>query len=149
MEEELINKEIKHKEKARRSFAKAVSWRILGTITVIVVTYLFTYDVQLALNIGVIDVLANIVLYFIHERIWNLIDWGQESIDHSFKDNSIRSFLKTFTWRIIASGYLFALLYYLDETLGKSFIIASTDAIVNIIEYYFHERIWNKIKWAK
>ncbi|MFB6226392.1 MAG: DUF2061 domain-containing protein [Candidatus Paceibacteria bacterium] len=44
---------------------------------------------------------------------------------------------------------MFVLLYFLNETLGVSFLIAFTDAVVNIMEYYLHERIWNRIKWAK
>ncbi|MFB6181344.1 MAG: DUF2061 domain-containing protein [Candidatus Magasanikbacteria bacterium] len=37
----------------------------------------------------------------------------------------------------------------MNGDLGVSVSIAVTDAVVNIIEYYFHERIWNGIKWAK
>ncbi|MFB6226391.1 MAG: DUF2061 domain-containing protein [Candidatus Paceibacteria bacterium] len=94
MEEKLINKEIKHKEKPKRSFAKAVSWRVVGTLTLIIITFSYTSDIQFALNMGVIDVVANMILYFIHERIWNLFDWKQKVLTTASRINLSAAFLR-------------------------------------------------------
>lgn len=149
MEEELIGKKVKYKEHAKRSLVKSISWRVTGTVTVILVSYFFLNDFSFSLNIGLIDIISNIALYFLHERIWNLFDWGQDSIDHAFQDKTTRSITKTLTWRITASSYLVAIIYLLNGNLGVSIGIAIVDALLNLVEYYIHERIWNKVKWGQ
>ena len=60
-----------------------------------------------------------------------------------------RSLLKTITWRITASLDTFIIAWIItgDWKIGGS--IAGIEVITKMIIYYFHERIWNKIKWGK
>ena len=60
-----------------------------------------------------------------------------------------RSILKTITWRITASLDTFIIAWIItgDWKIGGS--IAGIEVITKMIIYYFHERIWNKIKWGK
>lgn len=67
----------KNSEKPIRSIAKAVSWRLLGTIDTLVVSYFITGEVTLAASIASIDFVTKLILYFFHERIWNKIKWGK------------------------------------------------------------------------
>ncbi len=55
----------------RRSIAKAVTWRALGTLVTIVVTVLITHSLVVATSIGLLDTIVKLVLYYIHERIWS------------------------------------------------------------------------------
>jgi len=71
-------KRVKSSEKASRSLVKAISWRIVGTIDTILISWLITGKITLALSIGLIEVVTKMVLYFFHERIWNLIKWGKK-----------------------------------------------------------------------
>ncbi|WP_026775647.1 DUF2061 domain-containing protein [Polaribacter sp. Hel_I_88] len=64
-------------EKPIRSIAKALSWRIVGTLDTLVVSYLVTGKIVLAASIATVDFLTKLVLYFFHERIWNKIKWGK------------------------------------------------------------------------
>jgi uncharacterized membrane protein len=64
-------------EKPLRSIAKALSWRIVGTLDTLVVSYLVTGKIVLAASIATVDFLTKLVLYFFHERIWNKIKWGK------------------------------------------------------------------------
>ena len=64
-------------EKPLRSIAKALSWRIVGTLDTLVVSYLVTDKIVLAASIATVDFLTKLVLYFFHERIWNKIKWGK------------------------------------------------------------------------
>jgi len=61
-----------------RSFVKSISWRVIGTFDTIVISYLITGKVGLALSIGSIELVTKMVLYFFHERLWNLIKWGKK-----------------------------------------------------------------------
>ena len=64
-------------EKPLRSIAKALSWRIVGTLDTLVVSYFVTGKIVLAASIATVDFLTKLVLYFFHERIWNNIKWGK------------------------------------------------------------------------
>ncbi|MCF6268278.1 MAG: DUF2061 domain-containing protein [Melioribacteraceae bacterium] len=66
------------KEKFKRSLVKTFSWRITGTLDTIVVSYFITGDINTAAAIGVVEVFTKLLLYFLHERIWNRIKYGKE-----------------------------------------------------------------------
>ena len=54
----------------KRHIAKAISWRIVGSIDTMVVAGLITGDWKLGLSIGGIEVMTKMVLYYFHERFW-------------------------------------------------------------------------------
>jgi len=65
------------KEKTSRSIVKTISWRITGTIDTMVISYFITGNLTMALSIGTVEVFTKMVLYFVHERIWNKIKFGR------------------------------------------------------------------------
>lgn len=67
----------KKSEKPIRSVAKALSWRIIGTLDTLLISYLLTGKISLAASIASIDFLTKMILYFFHERAWNMIKWGK------------------------------------------------------------------------
>ncbi len=64
-------------EKPLRSIVKALSWRVVGTLDTLIVSYFLTGKIALAASIASVDFLTKLVLYFFHERIWNKIKWGK------------------------------------------------------------------------
>ncbi len=60
-----------------RSIAKAFTWRITGTLGTIILSYAITGKLKFALSIGLVDLFAKTVLYFLHERLWNRIKFGR------------------------------------------------------------------------
>jgi sulfate adenylyltransferase large subunit len=60
----------------RRSLAKALSWRVLGSILTFIVVFAFTRDVGLALAITATEALAKIALYYAHEQLWSRYKYG-------------------------------------------------------------------------
>jgi len=67
----------KLEEKLQRSLAKTVSWRVVGTIATVIISYIITGTLALAFSIGIIELISKLVLYFFHERAWNKIKWGK------------------------------------------------------------------------
>ena len=65
-------------ERPIRSIAKALSWRVVGTLDTLLISYLLTGQITLAASIASIDFLTKMVLYFFHERAWNLVAWGKK-----------------------------------------------------------------------
>ncbi|WP_299711933.1 DUF2061 domain-containing protein [uncultured Tenacibaculum sp.] len=71
-------KEDRYSEKPIRSIVKSISWRAVGTIDTIVISWLITGEVNTALSIGGIELVTKMLLYFFHERVWNSIKWGRK-----------------------------------------------------------------------
>ena len=65
------------KDKISRSFIKSVSWRIIGTIDTILISYFVTGKINFALSIGMIELITKMGLYVVHERVWNRFSWGK------------------------------------------------------------------------
>ncbi len=65
------------KDAHRRSFAKAVSWRITGSIDTFILSWIVTGSVHIAGTISVIEIFTKIMLFYVHERIWGKIRWGK------------------------------------------------------------------------
>jgi len=61
----------------KRSLAKTLSWRIIGTLDTIFIAYIITGTMNHALSIGSIELVSKMILYFFHERSWNKIKWGK------------------------------------------------------------------------
>lgn len=67
------------KDKPYRSFVKAVSWRALGTLDTILISYLITGQAKWAFSIGFVELFTKVALYFGHERIWDRLAFGRIS----------------------------------------------------------------------
>jgi uncharacterized membrane protein len=68
------NKQVRQGDRSLKSAVKAVSWRIVGTIDTIVISYIVTGELVMAFSIGSIEVITKILLYYLHERVWNKIE---------------------------------------------------------------------------
>lgn len=53
------------------SLLKSISWRIVGTIDTILISYIITGEISSALSIGGFEVFTKMILYYFHERAWN------------------------------------------------------------------------------
>lgn len=64
------------KESHLRSVIKGFTWRIVATTTTIIIAYAITGEVGTALSIGAIEFVGKILIYYLHERIWQAIPRG-------------------------------------------------------------------------
>ena len=67
---------IRGREAHHRSIAKAITWRITGSLDTFVISLILTGHLMLAGSIAVTELLTKIVLYYLHERVWAMIPWG-------------------------------------------------------------------------
>jgi uncharacterized membrane protein len=80
-----MSKKIYTGEKHYRSIIKAASWRTVGTIDTMVISFIITGNVKFAVSIGGVEVFTKMFLYFLHERLWNKVSFGkieQKPIDY-------------------------------------------------------------------
>lgn len=61
-----------------RSITKTFSWRVVATLTTIILVYSFTGELTIAASVGGIEVFLKLFLYYVHERLWSAIPWGEK-----------------------------------------------------------------------
>ena len=71
----------------RRSFLKALRWRILATCTTMIISFFVTGNIKYALSIGMFEVTIKIFLYYFHERAWTIISRGRGLIESRQQTN--------------------------------------------------------------
>ena len=60
-----------------------------------------------------------------------------------------RSFIKTMSWRTLATLTTAIIVYILTAELVLAISVGSIEVIAKIFLYFFHERAWNKIKFGR
>ncbi len=62
-----------------RHILKTISWRIVGTMDTMVVSYIITGSIKIGMAIGGFEVFTKMILYYFHERIWfKYVKFGRE-----------------------------------------------------------------------
>ena len=56
-----------------RSLAKAFTWRVTATLTTALIAYIVTGEVKTAVIIGGVEFVLKFIIYYGHERAWNLL----------------------------------------------------------------------------
>jgi len=64
-------------------------------------------------------------------------------------ENKARSLIKSITYRAIAFTVLMIIIWYATGDLVKTTTISVTFQTIQIILYYIHERVWEKVGWGK
>lgn len=74
------------------------------------------------------------------------------------KDTPVRSILKAISWRMLASGTTFLIVFVIfrrysdqsfDEVIETASFITGIELVAKLIIYYLHERLWTNITWGK
>lgn len=68
--------DIRERESRLRSLLKAITYRITGTITTALIVFAVTDEWTIAFAVGIIEPIAKIVIYYLHERAWQLVPRG-------------------------------------------------------------------------
>ena len=80
-------------DQPKRTLAKTVTWRIIALVTTILVVYLYSKDITESLVIGVTANALKMVLYYVHERMWNRVSFGREksikAVERAFAGNKL------------------------------------------------------------
>lgn len=74
-----------NRESHLRSWAKSVTWRLIGILILGFISYVVTHDWNKTTCITVIFHAIRLVLYYFHERVWLQVRWGNvrtDIVDH-------------------------------------------------------------------
>ena len=65
-------------ESHKRTFVKTISWRLTGSGATFLIAFLLIGNIAIAGTIGLVQLVTNTILYYVHERLWNNIHWGRK-----------------------------------------------------------------------
>ncbi|MGC6470681.1 MAG: DUF2061 domain-containing protein [Flavobacteriales bacterium] len=123
----------------KRHIAKTISWRCVGTLDTLLLSWLISGDLFVGVKVSLLEVITKMILYYLHERIW---------FKSSLKKSNKRHILKTFSWRAIGTLDTIVLAWMIsgDSTIGLKIGVA--EVITKMILYYLHEKVWYKSNYG-
>jgi uncharacterized membrane protein len=136
---------VKYKQESHlRSIIKGISWRIVATADTIFIVLLITClqgncRIDHAIKIGVVEFLLKLLVYYVHERIW------QRALSDGVVTKK-ETLYKTISWRVVATTMTFfisgAILNAYDEI---ALYVALSEIFTKFVLYYLHERFWLRL----
>jgi len=60
----------------KRHIAKAITWRIIGSMLTFATIYIVSGSVNLSFGATIVDSAIKIFVYYFHERLWYKTKWG-------------------------------------------------------------------------
>jgi uncharacterized membrane protein len=123
----------------KRHIAKAITWRMVGTIDTIILSWIISGNPLTGLKIGFAEVVTKMLLYYLHERVWFKV---------YFKNSNRRHLLKTITWRIIGTLDTMILAWLITGDPMTGFKIGMAEVVTKMLLYFVHEKVWHKSKFG-
>lgn len=129
----------------KRHIVKTITWRIVGTIDTILLSWFVTGDAMLGLQIGLAETVTKLVLYFLHERVWFKINLDKEG---RTLDSRKRHIAKTITWRTIGTLDTMSLAWIITGNPLSGLKIGVAEVLTKMVLYYLHERAWYRLDYG-
>ncbi len=129
----------------KRHIAKTITWRIVGTIDTIVLSWIITGDPLTGLQIGLAEVVTKMLLYYYHERVWFKINLSKTGI---VRESRKRHIAKTLTWRGVGTLDTMLLSWFITGNPFTGLKIGLSELLTKMILYYLHERIWYRLNYG-
>lgn len=133
---------IKMKANIKRHIVKTVTWRLVGTIDTIVLSWLLTGDATIGLSVGLVELATKMILYYIHERVWFKIRVFREAT------SNVRHLLKTITWRFVGTMDTMFLGWLISGSAEIGLSLGGLELLTKMVLYYLHERIWYRSNYG-
>jgi uncharacterized membrane protein len=123
----------------KRHIAKTITWRLLGTLDTVVLSWIITGNPTTGLKIGVSEVFTKMILYYLHERAW---------VRAKIPESRKRHLLKTVSWRIIGTIDTVVISWAISGNPMTGLKIGGLEVITKMVLYYYHERAWYRINFG-
>jgi uncharacterized membrane protein len=129
----------------KRHFTKAITWRVVGTIDTILISWLISGNPLTGLKIGFTEVITKMVLYYFHERIWFKVNLSK---DGKLLESRKRHIGKTITWRMVGTLDTIIISWIISGNPMTGLKIGISEVLTKMVFYYIHERIWHRSKFG-
>ncbi len=77
-----LSKDGKILESRKRHIGKTITWRFVGTIDTMILSWIISGNPLTGLKIGLAEVITKMALYYFHERFWYHINLGLPERKH-------------------------------------------------------------------
>jgi uncharacterized membrane protein len=129
----------------KRHMAKTITWRVVGTLDTILLSWLITGDPFIGLQIGFAEVITKMILYFFHERVWFKINLSKSG---KILESRKRHLAKTITWRGLGTLDTMILSWIITGSPFLGLQIGFAELLTKMILYYIHERVWYRMNYG-
>ncbi len=126
-------------EISKRHLAKTLTWRSIGTLDTLFLSWLITGSLETGFQIGFAELFTKMLLYFAHERAW---------FQSKMTDSNKRHILKTFSWRAVGTVDTFLLGWVITGNPLTGLKIGGFEVFTKMILYFLHEKLWYRINYG-
>jgi len=124
---------------SKRHLAKTFSWRFIGTLDTMFLSWFISGDLSVGLKIGGFELISKMVLYYFHEQLW---------FKSNITNTNKRHFLKTFSWRAIGTLDTILLGWLITGNPITGLKIGGAEVFSKMLLYFLHEKLWYKINYG-
>lgn len=94
---------------------------------------------SLGAGIALVELITKTLLYYFHERVWFNVDMPESQKRH---------ITKTITWRVVGTIDTMIIAWLLSGDPMTGLHIGWMEAIIKMVMYYAHERIWHMSRYG-
>ncbi len=126
----------------KRHIAKTFTWRAVGTMDTILLSWLVSGDLKIGAAIGGAEVFSKLLLYYLHERLWyktNILKSVSSKLRHA---------IKTVSWRIVGTIDTMMMGWIVSGNPMTGLKIGGLELVTKMGLYYLHERIWYRSNYG-
>ncbi len=123
----------------KRHLAKTITWRVVGTLDTIIISWIVTGNPFTGMTIGLFETATKMLLYYLHERMW---------LKFELANSHKRHLAKTITWRIIGTLDTVILSWIITGNPIIGIKIGAIEVVTKMFLYYLHERAWYRINFG-
>ena len=124
----------------QRTFFKSLSCRIFATGQTILIAFLLTGTLNVAIKVGLPDFAFKFVCYYIFERIW-LMD--------SLQSLQMKRLIKMLSWKVVAVSLSMGITYIVTGEIATALRLGPIDTTLKTLILYLHELLWDYIPFGK
>jgi uncharacterized membrane protein len=124
---------------SKRHIAKTFTWRAIGTIDTITLSWLISGDFSIAFKIGGFELITKLIFYYFHERFW---------FKSKIAESNKRHILKTFSWRFVGTIDTIILSWVISGNPLIGLKIGGAEIGTKMILYFLHEKFWYRINFG-
>ncbi|PYE82718.1 putative membrane protein [Winogradskyella epiphytica] len=124
---------------SKRHAAKTLTWRLVGTLDTMLLSWLLSGDLWIGLQIGGFELATKSFLYYMHERFWYRT---------KIKSANKRHIFKTFSWRCIGTLDTILLGWLVTGSPLTGLKIGTAEVFTKMLLYFVHEKLWYRINFG-
>jgi len=129
----------------KRHILKTITWRMVGTIDTMVLSWIISGDPMVGLKIGAAEVVTKMLLYYVHERVWFKLNISKDGLN---LDSNRRHIYKTISYRFFGTFDTMLLAWIISGNPITGLQIGVAEVLTKMFLYYLHERVWYKIHFG-